>query len=187
MHFNLKYSNDFISDSNNSVAFKFKAAQKQNDNFLNGIFEFKIDGKVMPIQTGVILSDTWQEYRFQLAKGTHSLEWSYRKVNELQVSEDLLAEIEYIEIRGVKQFNGRCQECYDSISNDNRTKCSHCPRDHYLEIDNNVRSCEKCPDDYYSPANSVGYDSCLPSPPCQVEDYTFTLGECVNKTRQLNF
>ena len=108
VHFNLKYANDFTSESKNSVSFRFKAAQKQNDNFLNGLFEFKIDGKPMPIKTGVIFSDTWFDYSFDLQRGPHTLEWSYRKVNEQQVSEDLLAEIAFIEIRGVKQYNSQC-------------------------------------------------------------------------------
>ena len=71
----------------------------------------------MDIETGVLLSDSWLTYKYDLTKGTHKLEWLYRKINEYDVSDDLLAEIELIEIRGTNTFNKACQACPHGVSN----------------------------------------------------------------------
>ena len=56
--YTLEYENTFLFE-NSTVRFKFRAQQKQNAGKLNGIFQFKLDGKPYPLQTGVLMSDTW--------------------------------------------------------------------------------------------------------------------------------
>ena len=56
----------------------------------------------MDIKTGVMLSDVWLAYKFDVPLRNHKLEWVYKKFNQFGVSDDLSAEIEYIKIRGVK-------------------------------------------------------------------------------------
>lgn len=65
----------------------------------------------MQIETGVMLSDTWLEYEFEVPPGSHKLEWVYKKMNRFGVSDDLSAEIEFIQIQGVKPINTECQKC----------------------------------------------------------------------------
>jgi hypothetical protein len=68
---------------------------------LNGIFEFKIDNIPVILTTRVMYSDTWFEHEFRVPLGAHKLEWVYKKMNQYGVSDDLSAEIEYIQIEGV--------------------------------------------------------------------------------------
>lgn len=58
VEFKLSYERTFYDDRG-SVAFRYKAAQKQNKGILNGIFKFRIDGVEQPLRTGVTLSDAW--------------------------------------------------------------------------------------------------------------------------------
>ena len=62
----------------------------------------------MEIKTGVMLSDFWMVYNFDVPVGNHKLEWVYKKFNQFGISDDLSAEIEYIKIRGVKQMIKEC-------------------------------------------------------------------------------
>lgn len=86
----------------------YRSSQKQNAGFVNGQLEFKIDGEIQPILTGVIYSDQWMTQKFEVPEGDHKLEWTYKKYNLDGVSDDLSAEIEYIRITGVKQMNREC-------------------------------------------------------------------------------
>lgn len=142
----------------------------------------------MDIETGVLLSDSWLTYKFDLAKGTHKLEWLYRKINEYDVSDDLSAEIELIEIRGTNTFNKECQACPHGVSNAQKTRCQICEKNEYLQIQNNNSNvCKKCPPNAYSSQGSIGEASCVKRSACTISDYTFTLGECLKNTRMLNF
>jgi hypothetical protein len=55
--------------------------------------------------------DIWFQDQFFLDKGTHKLEWVYKKFNVEGTSDDLSAEIESIKITGVKKMNRECQIC----------------------------------------------------------------------------
>ena len=71
----------------------------------------------------VVLSDDWFEATIPVTQGPHKLEWVYRKLNKPGVSEDLSAEIEVIQIQGVKSVNKECQVCDKGVSNIDHTMC----------------------------------------------------------------
>jgi hypothetical protein len=74
--------------------------------------EFKIDDVPQPLITGVIYSDAWMKgnltANFDVTPGDHKLEWTYKKYNLDGMSDDLSAEIQFINITGVKRMNKEC-------------------------------------------------------------------------------
>lgn len=89
--------------------FNYRSSQKQNNEFINGIFEFKIDGEVQRnITNEVEYSDIWFDSVTRVLPGVHKLEWIYRKYNVDGTSDDLSAEIQKITITGVKAMNREC-------------------------------------------------------------------------------
>lgn len=147
-----------------------------------------IDGLAQEITTGVIHSESWLPYTFNLTKGAHSLEWVYKKINEHDISEDLSAEISYIEIRGIKSINKECQTCIHGVSDVSQSRCLKCEANQYLETSSDgSHVCKECPEDSYSPNDSIGISSCLKRLPCKVEDFSVSLGECKDHQRMLNF
>ena len=79
---------------------------------LNGVFQFKIDGVAQEgLVTGVRFSDEWFPAEFAVPRGTHDLVWVYKKFNQYGVTDDLSAEIDFVQIRGVKSMNKECQVC----------------------------------------------------------------------------
>jgi hypothetical protein len=62
--------------------------------------------------------EIWFEDKFLILKGTHKLEWIYKKFNVEGTSDDLSAEIETITITGVKSMNKECQSCSKGKANE---------------------------------------------------------------------
>ena len=88
----MTYTNEWIDEGH--VKFNYRSSQKQNNDFINGIFEFKIDGEVQQnITNEVRYSDIWFESQIRIFPGVHKLEWVYRKFNVDGTSDDLSAEV----------------------------------------------------------------------------------------------
>ena len=88
----MTYSNEWVEVG--YVHFNYRSSQKQNDEFVNGIFEFRIDGQVQQnITNEVQYSDVWFDGYFSIYPGVHKLEWVYKKINIDGTSDDLSAEI----------------------------------------------------------------------------------------------
>jgi len=135
----------------------------------------------------VVLSDTWLTYDFGLSPGAHKLEWVYKKINEIGVSDDLSAEIEYIKITGVKGMNKECQTCHRGVASESRDRCLMCGANEFLDEDSYPPSCLSCDDDEYSPPGTIGRLGCIPRPTCRDEDYSFDLGEGDGTNRVMKF
>ena len=89
--------------------------------------------------------------------------------------DDLAAEIEYIQVKGVSATPRQCQKCTRGVADSDQNRCVVCPANEYLAepiVEYGERTCEPCPADKYSPSNSYGADSCLPRKPCTTEDMT---------------
>ena len=93
-------------------------------------------------------------------------------------SDDLSAEIEFIEVRGTKTIVEQCTPCSNGIPNKEQNKCFPCDRDHFLVKKVTGFTCEKCASDHYSPPGSVGSTACKKRPPCTIEDYETKFTEC---------
>lgn len=159
VQFGLSYTDFFFEDG--SVRFKFKSNQKRRDNIVNGNFVFRIDGEPQVLNTGVEYSDVWFEVEFNFEPGTHKLEWIYKKFDIEDTSDDLSAEIEFIEVRGVKTMITECQVCEKGIPDFDKARCLECPRDQYLdESTESGDRCKACPKNYFSPSGSIGAESC---------------------------
>lgn len=75
---------------------------------MNGLFEFWVDNQQQTVTNGPLYQDEWFIETFNLTAGQHKLEWKYKKINEVGVSDDLSAEIQFIQIQGVKSINKEC-------------------------------------------------------------------------------
>ena len=155
----------------------------------NGILQFKIDGVVDErVSNDVVHSDKWRTAKIEVPRGSHELTWIYKKFNQVGASDDLSAEIDWIEIRGVKTINKACQFCERGRANAAKDRCEVCFRNEYL--DESVKDgerCKKCPAEKYSPPGSVGADSCRPRLPCGEDDKGFVVSECEDGRRLQSF
>jgi len=95
--------------------------------------------------------------------------------------DDLAAEIEYIQVKGVSATTKKCQKCTRGVAHEDQNRCVVCPANEYLDPSANDEAaelgagggvCKKCPADKYSPSNSYGAASCIPRKPCTPEDMT---------------
>lgn len=62
------------------------------------------------------------------------MEWNYKKISELNVNDDLSAEIEFIKVKGIKLLNNKCQECPSGVANEDGSKCVMCKVNEYLSL-----------------------------------------------------
>lgn len=88
-----------------SVEFRFRSFTKIiNQTIANGIFTFSIDGVDQQVVSDHLLAGIWIPIQKDIEPGFHLLEWKYYKYNNFASEdgmEDLSADIEYIQIKGL--------------------------------------------------------------------------------------
>jgi hypothetical protein len=123
----------------------------------------------------------WRTAAYEVDDGKHRFEWIYNKISEPYVSDDLSAEIEFIQVSGVRPTVRNCQQCLRGVPNADQSRCIPCEQDRYLDPE--TASCRSCPNGYYAPDGAIGEESCLERPPCEQDDVHFEFTECVDGKR----
>ena len=76
-----------------------------------GIFKFYMDGIDQNVPNDVLTSGMWQDETREVDEGFHKFEWIYQRYINFGDSysmEDLAAEIEYVQVRGVYNAVREC-------------------------------------------------------------------------------
>ena len=88
--------------------------------------------------------------------------------------EDLVAEIEYIKIKGISYSPRECRKCENGIANENQTMCEPCARNHYFNSE--TQDCKPCKENQFSKVNQDGIQVCVERQPCNESDYYVVYG-----------
>lgn len=182
----MTYSDTFLYGG--TVNFRFRALTKLIEGTMqNGIFKFKIDDVDQKVAEDYRTTGVWTDIQRPVSPGSHKLQWSFLKYNNLKEysQDDVAAEIEYIKIHGVRYAPTSCRMCGRGVANSDHTKCEPCPPNTYLEdMAAAGGKCLECPTGTYSPSNTVGRDSCLKRKACEKDDYTVSYSACDMKSNQ---
>jgi Tyrosine-protein kinase ephrin type A/B receptor-like/Folate receptor family len=93
--------------------------------------------------------DSFEEQRFPLSPGSHSLRWSYRKDYSVAVGDDA-AYLRMVEVSGMTWADDSCTNCPPGTSSGaGRSECDPCPANTYAAGVGNVK-CQPCPSGTYS-------------------------------------
>lgn len=77
-------------------------------NVTNGLFAFYIDGINQNVVSDHLMSGMWIPVQRDVQEGAHQMQWIYTLYDEMEDSDDLAAEIEYIKIKGTSYAATEC-------------------------------------------------------------------------------
>ena len=145
----------------------------------NGLFAFYIDDVNQNVVSDHLMSGLWIPIQRDVTAGFHVFYWMYTKYDDMDDSEDLAAEIEYIKIKGTSYSTQECQTCHLGVANFDNTRCETCLANQYFKDSGILGTfCLDCTPDKFSPPGSVGKESCRKRKACRTSDYTFQYSIC---------
>ena len=179
--------------------FKYKKDAKKEPYYYNGRFRFFLDyeekiyevNEVTNFKTGnyYIIAFILQIIAtFFLKPGYHEFLWQYSKYLEPSEADEinnLKLTIESIEIEGVDYADYECNNCTGKKSSAGSSECFYCKVNSYF--DQRTETCVTCPIGTFSFSNAMSVNDCLESQPCSINDYDYTLTDCIDGKQTRKF